>query len=143
ANKMDLPEAQENYQRVAEFMEKEGREIFPVSAATGDGLPQLIQRASQLLNEYVAEPEVQSEVKVYEAKPTSEFTISREDDGAFVVHGKGIEKMVAMVNFDNDEGLRRFQLIYRRQGIEEALKQRGIKEGDTVRILDMEFEFKE
>jgi len=143
ANKMDLPDAQANYPKVAEYMAKEGREIYPVSAATGDGLPQLMQRVSQLLAEYVEEPEADAGVKVYEAKPETEFTISRDDDGAFVVQGKGIEKLVAMTNFDNDEAVRRFQVIWRRMGIEEALKDRGIQEGDTVRIRDMEFEFKE
>jgi len=48
-----------------------------------------------------------------------------------------------MTNFDDEEGLQRFQRIWRRLGIDEALKERGIKEGDTVRIRDMEFEFKE
>ncbi|MEN6414498.1 MAG: GTPase ObgE [Veillonellales bacterium] len=142
ANKMDLPEAQENFNRVAEFMAKEGREVYPVSAATGEGLPRLIQRASQLLAEYVEEPETAVETKVYEAKPEEQFTISRDDDGAYVVCGKNIEKLVAMINFDNDEGLRRFQLIWRRLGIDEVLRAQGIKEGDTVRIRDMEFEFK-
>lgn len=142
ANKMDLPEAQANFQKVAEFMAKEGREFYPVSAATGEGLPRLIQRASQLLSEYVEEPETIVETKVYEAKPEDQFTISRDDDGAYVVRGKNIEKLVAMINFDNDEGLRRFQLVWRRLGIEEALREKGISEGDTVRIRDMEFEFK-
>lgn len=142
ANKMDLPEAQENYPRVAEHMAKLGLEIYPVSAATGDGLHQLIRRAAQLLAEYVEEPETEEDARVYEAKPAESFTITRADDGAFVVNGKDIEKLVAMTNFNNDEGIRRFQLIWRRLGIESALKERGIKEGDTVRIYDMEFEFR-
>ena len=48
-----------------------------------------------------------------------------------------------MTNFDNDEALYRFQLIWRRLGIEEALKEKGVQEGQTVRIRDMVFEFKE
>ncbi len=142
ANKMDLPEAQENYNRIVEFMEKEKREVYPVSAATGEGLEKLMWRTMQLLEEYVEEPEQEAEKKIYEAKPEPEFMISRDDDGAFVVKGKEIEKVVAMINFDNDEGTRRFQAIWRRMGIEEALKERGIQEGDTVRIRHMEFEFK-
>lgn len=144
ANKMDLPEAQENFARVAEYMAKEGREIYPVSAATGEGLKKLMQRAGQLLAEYAEElEETITTPVVYEAKPEEEFTITRDDDGAYVVHGKEIEKIVAMINFDNDEGVRRFQLAWRRIGVEEALRERGIKEGDTVRIRHMEFEYKE
>lgn len=142
ANKMDLAEAQDNIERVREFMEKEGREVFAVSAATGEGLDLLMQRASQILAEYVEEPEIMTATKVYEAKPGDIFSISRDVDGAFLVVGKDIERLVAMTNFDNDEGLRRFQQIWRKQGIEDALKERGIQEGDTVRVGDMEFEYK-
>lgn len=142
ANKMDLPESQTNYEKVAAFMEKIGREIYPISAATGEGLNKLMQRAMQLLDEYEEEPEETTDTKVYEAMPAEEFVIRRDDDGAYVVEGKDIERLVAMINFDNDEGVRRFQLIWRRLGIEEALRSKGIQEGDTVRIRDMEFEFK-
>jgi len=142
ANKMDLPEARANYEKVAAYMKEQGREIFPVSAATGEGLPELMRRAAEMVVTYVEEPEQTADVKVYEAKPAAEFSVHREDDGAFVVEGKGIEKLVAMIHFDDDEGLRRFQLIWRRLGIEEKLRELGIKEGDTVRILSMEFEFK-
>lgn len=143
ANKMDLPEAQQNYAKVAEYMAKEGREIYPVSAATGDGLPQLMERAARLLAEYKEEPPEPVDTVVYEATPDDEFTISRDDTGAFIVEGKNIDKLVAMTNFANDEAIRRFQLIWRRLGIDEALRERGIKEGDVVRIRGMEFEFKD
>ncbi|EAX48095.1 GTP1/OBG sub domain protein [Thermosinus carboxydivorans Nor1] len=142
ANKMDLPEAQANYKRVAEYMAREGREIYPISAATGDGLPLLMQRAAQLLAEYREEPEAAEEVKVYTAQPEEPFTIRRADDGAFVVEGKNIERLVAMTNFDNDEAVRRFQQIWRKLGIDDALRERGIQEGDTVRIHGVEFEFR-
>ncbi len=142
ANKMDLPEAQANFQRVAETMRGLGHEVYPVSAATGEGLTALMQRAAQLLAEYVEEPEEIEEAKVYEAKPEDEFTITRDDDGAFIVEGQGIEKLVAMTRFGDEEGVRRFQAIWRRLGIDAELRSRGIREGDTVRIRDMEFEFR-
>nr|WP_092068675.1 GTPase ObgE [Dendrosporobacter quercicolus]NSL47185.1 GTPase ObgE [Dendrosporobacter quercicolus DSM 1736]SDL79643.1 GTP-binding protein [Dendrosporobacter quercicolus] len=143
ANKMDLPDFAANYARIAEYMDKEGREIYPVSAATGDGLTQLMQRVSQVLSEYVEEPESEASTKVYVARQEEDFTIGRDDDGAFVVKGKGIEKLVAMTNFANDEAVQRFQAIWRRLEIEAALKERGVQPGDTVRIRDMTFEFKE
>jgi len=143
ANKMDLVEAQENYKRITEYMAKEGREVFPISAATGEGVPELMERVGALLIEYRELPTEPIDTVVYQAKPETAFTIRRDDDGAFVVEGKDIEKLVAMTHFDNDEGLRRFQLIWRRLGIDEALRERGAKEGSTVRIRGMEFEFKE
>lgn len=142
ANKMDLSEARDNYERVAEYMIGLGHEIYPISAATGDGLSALMQRASQLLAEYVEEPEEIAEAKVYEAKPEDGFSVKRDDDGAFVVEGAGIEKLVAMTRFGDEEGIRRFQAIWRKMGIDEELRARGIREGDTVRIRDMEFEFR-
>ncbi|MBP2662787.1 MAG: obg [Firmicutes bacterium] len=142
ANKMDLPEAQENYERVAKYMTELGHEIYPVSAATGDGLTALMQRAAQLLAVYVEEPEEIEEAKIYEAKPEDTFSVRRDEDGAFVVEGAGIEKLVAMTRFDEEEGVLRFQKIWRRIGIDAELRARGIQEGDTVRIRDMEFEFR-
>ena len=73
----------------------------------------------------------------------AEFTIRRDDRGAFIVEGKNIERLVAMTRFSDEESLMRFQNILRRNGIDEALRARGIKEGDTVRIRDMEFDFSE
>lgn len=59
------------------------------------------------------------------------------------MHGKAIEKLVIMTNFNNDEAVRRFQYIWRIKGIDEKLKERGIKEGQTVHIGEMEFEYRE
>ena len=59
------------------------------------------------------------------------------------MHGESLEKLVAMTNFNNDEAVRRFQYIWRIKGIDEKLRERGIKEGQTVRIGDMEFEYRE
>ena len=143
ANKMDLPEAQENYQRFKEFIESEGKEIFPISAATNEGLKELMIRVSKALDDYVEEPEAVAEVKVYEDSAEADFVIKRDEVGDFVVVSKSLEKLVAMTKFENDEALRRFQNIWRLKGGDDALKARGIKEGDTVHVGEMEFEFKE
>lgn len=143
ANKMDIPGARENYDRVAAHMKEQGREIFPVSAATGEGLMEVMRRASQLLAEFVEEPEEIEGLVKYKAEPAEAYVIKRDDDGAYVVEGKEIEKIVAMTNFENDEALRRFQLAWKRLGIDDGLRERGIEEGDTVRIRGLEFEFKQ
>ncbi|SEJ91056.1 GTP-binding protein [Propionispira arboris] len=143
ANKMDLPEARENYEKLQKLAQAEGVKIFPVSAATNDGLQALMECVSQMLDEYIEEPEVIEEVKIYEPAIEEDITISRNMSGEFVVSGKALEKLVAMTNFNNDEALRRFQYIWRVKGIEQKLKERGVKQGDTVHIMDMEFEYKE
>lgn len=145
ANKMDLPEAADNYERLKELAEKEGIEIFPISAATRQGTQELINRVAQVLDEYVEEPDTEEGVKVYDAKEEDpdKVTITRNDAGDFIVSSKSLNKLVAMTNFGNDEAIRRFQYIWRIKGIDKKLLERGIKEGNTVRIGEMEFEYRD
>ena len=143
ANKMDLPQARENYEKIEKLAAAEGVKIFPISAAANDGLRPLMECVAQMLEAYVEEPEAEEKTAVYEAKDEDEVTISRDISGDFVVASKSLEKLVAMTNFGNDEAVRRFQYIWRIKGIEEKLKDKGIKEGDTVHIGDMEFEYRQ
>ncbi|MCR5176387.1 MAG: GTPase ObgE [Anaerovibrio sp.] len=145
ANKMDLPGAAENYVRLQELAKKEGIEIFPISAATRQGTQELINRVAQVLDEYVEEPDVEEGIKVYNAKEEDpdQVTITRNDRGDFIVSSKSLDKLVAMTNFGNDEAIRRFQYIWRIKGIDKKLIERGIKEGNTVRIGEMEFEYRD
>ena len=145
ANKMDLPGAAENYRRLEKLAAAEHLPILPVSAATREGLMALVAKVAAMLEAYVEEPEEADGVRVYDAdreEDPERVTISRNDRGDFVVSGKALEKLVAMTNFANDEALRRFQYIWRMKGIDSRLKKRGIKEGDTVHIGTMEFEFR-
>lgn len=146
ANKMDLPGAKENYPRLEALAAQEGIPLLAVSAATREGLERLVARAAEALAAYVEEIETTSDIKVYDAsldEDPSRIIITRNDRGDFIVSGKELEKLAAMTNFSNEEGLRRFQYIWRMKGLDSRLKKRGIKEGDTVHIGDMEFEFKE
>lgn len=144
ANKMDLPDARSNYPAIESALKAEGREVFPVSAATGEGLQPLVQRIAEMLATLPKEDMTVAQVIPTVADDDSpDFTIRRDDSGAFIVEGKNIERLVAMTRFHDEESLRRFQNILRRNGIDEALRNRGIKDGDTVRIREMEFEFSE
>ena len=145
ANKMDIPEAAENIPRLKKLAEEEGLKFFEISAATRQGVAELISYVGEWLDNYVEEPETEDDVKVYDenAEDPEKVTISRDISGDFVVSGKSLEKLVAMTNFLNDEAVRRFQYIWRIKGIDSKLKAKGIKEGDTVHIGAMEFEFRE
>lgn len=145
ANKMDIPEAAENIPRLKKLAEEEGLKFFEISAATRQGVSELIRYVGEWLDNYVEEPETEDDVKVYDenAEDPEKVTISRDISGDFVVSGKSLEKLVAMTNFLNDEAVRRFQYIWRIKGIDSKLKAKGIKEGDTVHIGAMEFEFRE
>ena len=146
ANKIDLPEAAENLPRLEALAAKEGLKFFAISAAAHTGLRELISYVSTWLDNYVAEPEATEEETVYDedaARDAEKVTVTRNDAGDFIVSGKALEKLVAMTNFNNDEAVRRFQYIWRIKGIDEKLKERGIREGQTVHIGEMEFEWRE
>ena len=140
ANKMDLPDSADNFVLLKEYVEEKGYEIMPVSAATGEGLQDLMWKAWEMSRQYVAEPEEEIGV-IDEGDPDSFEIIRGAEDADFEVKGKNIERLVAMTNFDNEEALYRFQLIWKRLKIEEALLEAGIQEGQTVRILDMVFNY--
>ena len=142
ANKMDLPEAQENFERLKEYVEAKGYEICKASAATGEGLRELMFKAYDLLLQYVPEEDEEDLARFDEIDPDS-YEIVVGNDTDWEVRGKNIERLVAMTNFDNDEALYRFQLIWKRLGIDEALKERGVQEGQSVRIRDMVFDYKD
>ena len=140
ANKMDLPDSEENFVKLKEYVEAKGYHIMQVSAVTGEGLQELMWKAYEMAQQYVPEPEEEIGV-IEEGDPDSFEVICGAEDADFEVKGKNIERLVAMTNFDNDEALYRFQLIWKRLKIEEALLDAGIQEGQTVRILDMVFNY--
>ncbi|MGI1657656.1 MAG: GTPase ObgE [Desulfitobacterium sp.] len=144
ANKMDIPGAEENLKRLEEQLGEEYR-IFPVSAATGEGLQELVYGVAQVLPE-VPVPEIfvkeEEQHRVTHAEAPDRFEITREED-SFVITGQEIEKHVKMTMFDTEDGLYRFQNILKAMGIEKALRAEGIKEGDKVQIAGLQFEWQE
>ena len=146
ANKIDLPSSKEHLPRLRELAAREGLTFFAISAATRAGVQELIDHVGTWLDTHVPEPETEEDaVKVYDQNATDDedVTISRNDAGDFIVSGKALEKLVAMTNFNNDEAVRRFQYIWRLKGLDEKLRERGIKEGMTVHIGDMAFDYQE
>ncbi|WP_425806704.1 GTPase ObgE [Desulfitobacterium sp. Sab5] len=144
ANKMDIPGAEENLKRLKESLGDE-LEIFPVSAATGEGLKDVIYRIAQLLPDIPA-PEIfvreDEQHKFTHAEEKERFELTRED-GVFVISGKEIEKHVKMTLFESEEGVYRFQNILKAMGVDDALRAAGIKEGDKVQIAGVEFNWED
>lgn len=144
ANKIDLPSAEDHLPRLQELAAREGLDFFAISAATRAGVQELIDHVGTWLDTHVPEPE-EEDVVLYDQNATDDenVTISRNDAGDFIVSGKAIEKLVAMTNFSNDEAVRRFQYIWRLKGLDEKLRARGIKEGMTVHIGEMAFDYQD
>lgn len=150
ANKMDMPEAEGNLEEFKKKLNDDKALVFPISALTREGLDQLLFAVAELLettpefpmHEIEEEEENRSVLYKHEADP-EDFKISRDDDGAFIVSGYTIERLFRMTDFNFDQSVRKFSRQMRGMGIDDALRERGAKDGDTVRILDFEFEFLE
>jgi GTP-binding protein len=147
ANKTDLPGARELLTQVKAKLEKEGYEVFEVSAATNTGLDRLMDRALKMLDS-LEEPKAQENIedtkkmRYYRFEPEKPFTIEKVGD-VFVVKGNWVDRFMAGINVDRDESLKYFQKVIRKRGIVDELKKMGIREGDTVRIGQTEFEYLE
>ncbi|MBU9713986.1 GTPase ObgE [Evansella tamaricis] len=145
ANKMDLPGSEENLKVFKEKLE-EDIDIFPISAVTKKGLNGLLRAIVdkvEVTPEFplYKEDEVEQRVVYKYQKKEEPFHISRDDDGSWIIEGHEIETMFKMTNFDREDSVRRFSRKMRHMGIDEALRERGAEDGDTVRILNYEFEF--
>lgn len=147
ANKMDMPDAEEN---LNEFKTKIAEDIpvFPISAVTKTGLRELLLAIADKLetipefplNEILEQEDEDTVLYKYVAEEP-DFEISREPDGTFVLSGAKIERLFTMTNFERDASISRFARQLRAMGVDEALRKRGAKDGDIVRLLDYEFEF--
>ncbi|MBS4208972.1 GTPase ObgE [Bacillus sp. FJAT-50079] len=148
ANKMDMPDAEENLKLFKEKVE-EDYPIYPISAVTRQGLRDLLYEiANQLektpefpLHEIIEEDETVNRVLYRHEQASDQFVITRESDGTFVVEGDALERLFKMTDFSRDESVRRFSRQLRSMGVDEALRNRGAKDGDTVRLFEFEFEF--
>ena len=144
ANKMDLPGARENLERFK--LEYPDKEIVEVSAATKEGTRELIFKLKNILEELPEEDiyskEEMEDYVLYEFKNEKPYHIVKDNE-TWVVTGDNLEKLLKMTRFNSDESALRFARKLKRLGVDDELKALGAKEGDTVRILDQEFEYEE
>ncbi len=142
-NKMDIPEAQENFEKIKATYEPRGIKVFPISAATNSGLDELLSAVADILKDYPEDIIFEEDFVPYvELNMDNEpFTIDVIDDGYYAVEGVGVEKMIGYTNIDTEKGFAFFQKYLRDKGIIDALEEKGIQEGDTVRIYDLEFDY--
>ncbi len=143
ANKMDIEGAKEN---LTNFKKKVKDEIFEVSAKDNQGLDKVLIKLADMLDSIEKQPlydedHFESHI-LYRFKQEQPFTVTKEDD-VYVIRGNEIEKIYKMTWFATDEAFRRFSNKLRKLGIDDKLKEMGIQNGDTVRILDYEFEYRE
>lgn len=152
--KMDMPDAEET---LATFKEKlaadpnvpDDAEIMPISSLTRQGLEPLMQRTADLLDETPAfipkgmEPDDTASALYEFSEERTPFEIDRDEDGVWVLYGDEIERLFKRTNTNYTESMMRFARQLRFMGVDEALRDAGARGGDTVQILDFQFEFEE
>ncbi|AND79127.1 GTPase ObgE [Streptococcus pantholopis] len=154
ANKMDMPQAAEQLEifrkKLAAAYDEFADQplIFPISGLTHQGLENLMEATAELLDKtpdfplYSDADMAQTETYYgFSADDEHPFDISRTDDAAWVLSGEKLEKLFVMTNMERDEAIMKFSRQLRAMGVDEALRSRGAKDGDTVRIGSFEFEF--
>lgn len=145
ANKIDAIYDDENdiIKALRNEFEQDDVKVFPISAVSGKGLKELLYHVNNLLETCGKEPIVYEQefdpaLMFFKDEP---YTITRADDAAFVVEGPKIEKMLGYTNIESEKGFLFFQNFMKEQGILAELEERGIVDGDTVRIYGHEFDY--
>ena len=142
ANKIDAMQDETLYEQLEKLAKEKNIEIFKISAATGEGLKELFTHVSKVLKDLPKEDvEEVEEKKVYTLKKEEEGFNVRIENGVYIVDGPAIEKILRRANLEDNESLYYFQKSIRFLGVEDRLKQMGIKEGDTVKFMDWEMEW--
>lgn len=143
ANKMDMEGAVENLEKFKKQVPD--KEIFEVSAINSEGLDKVLVYMADLLDKILVTPledeENYEDYVLYKYKKEDPFQIERDGD-VFILRGKEIEKLFRMNKFNSDEAILRFAKKLARMGVDEKLEEMGAKQGDIVKILDYEFEFR-
>ena len=139
-NKADLlydDEAVKNFRRHVR------KPIYLISGATHQGIDELLDAVYEKLQTLPAAEKLEYEPFEYERRDTTDFEVTRDDDGGFDISGGLVEELARNVVLDSYDSFRYFQKKLKETGVIKALRKAGAKDGDTVRVLDVEFEFVE
>ena len=141
ANKIDSMQDENLYIELEKMAKEKGIEIYKISAATGEGIQTLLNHVTEVLKTLPREEVVEVvERKLYTLEDETDFNITRED-GMFVVDGPAVQKIMRRVNLEDNESMYYFQKCLDELGVNKALKEAGVQEGDTVKVVDWELEW--
>lgn len=142
ANKIDSMQDESLYKELEKLAKKENLEIYKISAATKQGVDELMDVVAKELKELPKEELIDYEDrKVYTLEEEKEgFEITREKD-MWVVDGPSVQRLMSRVNLEDNESMYYFQKNLDALGVNTALKKAGVREGDTVRVVDWELEW--
>ena len=142
ANKMDVDQDEKLVKQVDELSKKENLELYKISAATKQGVQELIDHVYEVLKTLPKEELVEIEdKKVYTLDDEEDKWEIKKENGIFIVTGKPIERLLRRVNMEDNESFYYLQKSLRNMGVDSKLREMGVCEGDTVMLEDWEFEW--
>ena len=145
ANKADSMQDDENFAELSKIAKENNIEIYKISAVTGEGVNELINYVAKVVKTLPKEEIVDIEDRVVYTldEDKDEFTVTIVREGEFIVEGPAAERLMGRVNIGDNESFAYLQRMLKKIGIEQALRDKGVQEGDTVKILEWEFEWYE
>ena len=142
ASKADVMQDDSNYKKLEKMAKEKGLEIFKISAVTGEGIKELFTYVSEELKKLPKEDLIDYDDKVvYTLKEDEKQFKVEVVDGEFIVSGPAIEKLMGRINIGDNESMAYFERNLNDLGINDELRKKGVKEGDTVKFLEWEFEW--
>ena len=144
ANKVDAMQDESLYEKLEKLAKEKNLEIYKISAATGQGIKELMQQVSKELKELPKEELIETEAprKVYRLEKEEPYTITKKED-MYVVDGPAIRELMRKVNMEDNESLYYFQKRLSELGVNQKLREAGVKEGDTVKVFDYLLEWED
>lgn len=144
ANKCDLPDSQENLQRLKDHLAPKGISVYPISAVTRQGIPELLYRIVDILKSLPEEKFLEEEGVIEEwemSESKLDYDIYRDEDGVVCVDGSLIRDIFSKIDPNEPDSMRHFQKLLIDFGIIKELRKFGVQDGDTVRMEELEFDF--
>ncbi len=146
ANKIDSMQDDENYKALDKLAKENDMEIYKISAVTGEGLNELFNHVAKIIKTLPKEEIVEIEDRIVytlDDEEEEQFKIEMIKEGEFIVTGPAAQRLMGRVNIGDNESYAYMEKMLKKIGITQALKDKGVKEGDTVKILEWEFEWYE
>ena len=144
ANKIDSMQDDNNIREIQKLAKEKNIEVFKISAVTGEGLEELFNHVAEILKTLPKEDIVDVEDRiVYTLEDDKDDFTVQIIDGEFIIEGPAVERLMGRVNIGDNESYAYMERMLKKLGIEDELKAKGVKEGDTVKILEWEFEWYE
>lgn len=142
-NKIDMPQAASNIDRVKAYFGK--RKVFPISAITGEGINSLMQQAYRSLQYLESKAREEAETTItfdheLPPEPRQRFQLEKTEEG-FIITGDEPKRAVVMTDMENEQALMLLFRKLKKMGVINALKRLDVKDGDTIKIDDFEFDY--